>query len=206
MIRVGLGMGLGGASSSTTSAISASNVLFSDTFERADTTAGFGIAETGQPWQYYGGSTYGITSGSAYTITGTGDDNFAGYDTLTESNVEIEIVFSRLGGEQWRSYAVLRASAPNSYILVQAETDRYVMWDHTGGGFVSFSPAYMVVPVPGDRLNIIANGPNITTKLNDVVIMSGVCNSNLTKTTHGFHSRSNGWANSAVGSFKIMKI
>lgn len=202
-VTLGVGVGIDQFEPGSASGPPLDRTLFSDTFTRTDSLT-LDNAETGQPWTLYGGATYGITNGEAYCIAGQGDDNFAGYDSL-QSDCEIEMVFSKLGGEQWRSFIAFRASSSTTYVMVQAETTRWTIQDHKGGGWFE-AAQYLVPPVNGDRINVIMNGSDITVKLNDAVIMTAVISSNLTNTIHGFHSRGIGYANSSVGSFKIMTL
>jgi hypothetical protein len=128
------------------------NIIFSDTFNRADTATGLGIADTGQPWIYpYGtAARWQINAGTAKIISAT--PSYPCIDAK-QANVQIECTVANYVDGGWP--IVFRVIDNNNVWQLRCSGTSYSFYKRVAS--VTSSNLWaggILLPVNGDKLKI----------------------------------------------------
>lgn len=155
-------------------------VVLSDSFNRADTTAGLGTADTGQSWTSSYGP-LGIASSRAYAPNAGGGRAYID-SGLSDMDLSINLNVHDTGSEEWVHF---RAVDGNSFWRFgYAATGNYVLQKYTGSGSPA-STSTSTAPTSGDTIRVVTNVGNITCYVNGAVVAGVIDTYNSTQTKVG---------------------
>lgn len=130
-------------------------ILIQDSFNRANSTAGLGVADTGQSWLYIGdaGTTYGILDGQVYR-TGTTDPRSSHvYQKVNSKNYKVTLTISLIGSASSRLwFRKESATGYAGYLIVNSAAQwRLAKYDSSGSYTVI---GQVCSEMDGDKLTV----------------------------------------------------
>lgn len=166
----------------------------SDTFTRADSATSLGSAETGQVWTALAG-TWGISAGRAYcaAVEGGGTNRSAVAVDSGASDGTVGVTLAVVASE---SRVLFRASDVQNGFIVQAATDRYILYRREAAVYTALG-TYLAAPASGDRVEVVLSGNSIRVRINGVERIAVTSTFNLTATRHGLGMGDGGGAATA---------
>lgn len=145
-----------------------SGVIF-DSFIRGDSTTTLGVADTGQTWTYLGPSTWGISSGQAYCVTGTADPMALVDAGSADGAVQVRLV--RIDPTH-HSRLVFRAASTSDSWMVQrrSTTGKYQLYKKVATVFTQVGTDAPQQAASGDVLRVVLVGSRIRVFLNGLLL------------------------------------
>jgi len=138
-------------------------LIVSDTFTRADTTAGLGTADTGQTWTA-GVGTWGISSNTAYCVSAADGDRTIIETGVTDQKVTATLTGTTVSGAG-PSFSLLArcTDANNGYLLsVSNNLSQAKIFKMVAGAYTQLGGIVTVSLVDGDTLTLSVKGSTLT--------------------------------------------
>lgn len=158
--------------------VTTTNKVASDSFNRADSAASLGNADTGQAWIVRSG-TWGISSNAARLVVNSVSADAALIDSGI-SNVRVKVTFSIFSVVQRLEF---RSTDVDNRFIVTVSTN-YVLYRVQAGALTTLG-TYNSAPANGDIVEVVANGSSIIVNINGVQRISVTDSFNQTATKHG---------------------
>lgn len=185
-IGIGLSLTRGGGSR-------AAAVLVSDTFTRANSAVTMGSTEIGaKVWTPLGGTTWGITSNTAYRASaGTGYDNPVIVDAgASDCTVSVVVVTNPGDGHTPRLY--FRMTDKDNGFFFQAESGIAVkIYKNEATALTEVGAAAVTDIGAGKTFSVVLNSNSIIAKLEGVTVITASNAFNQPATKHGFGGHEN---------------
>lgn len=155
--------------------------LMIDTFDRADTTTGLGVSDSGQPW-VNDASNFVVKDGKASPALDA--TTTRSYVNVGYSNVKIELTVLNIASQLW---IVGRFKNEDSFIRVGVQTGTVYIQTITSGASTTLASLGKVIR-SGDTLDVRFNGTNISMWVNGEKVIETTSSFNLTETRIGLQA------------------